>query len=241
MNNKPRKNGFSLTEVLLAVGTLAVGMSLVAGLYPAGILFTMHATERSIAAAVADEAFAKIKLAAISPASLSTNQHELLPGVLSRPLAVTEYFYPSEPGVAPQQKKYCWQAICRRAGERAVQVTVFVCRRVGSGRIYRNSLNPFDRNGALAVPSPVPVSVSAAGGTVITIDDPQSEAFIGDGSTIVDDETGLMYRVHDRDGAEIYLNRSWQGALSGAVWVVPPPFGGGRNPCVAVYQRVVMF
>ena len=62
MRKSDSKGGFSLTEVLLAVGTLAIGMLLVAGVFPVSIHFTTIATERTIAAIVADEAFAKIKL-----------------------------------------------------------------------------------------------------------------------------------------------------------------------------------
>ena len=57
--------GFSLTECLLAIGILAVGMLFIAGVFPVGIHFTTVATERTIAAVVADEAFAKIRLYAL--------------------------------------------------------------------------------------------------------------------------------------------------------------------------------
>ena len=46
----------------MAVGIMAVGMVFIAGVFPVGIHFTTIATERTIAAVVADEAFAKIKL-----------------------------------------------------------------------------------------------------------------------------------------------------------------------------------
>ena len=60
-----KNRGFSLTEVLIAVGILAVGMIFIAGVFPAGIYLTTIATERTIAAVAADEAFAKIKIYAI--------------------------------------------------------------------------------------------------------------------------------------------------------------------------------
>src|SRR3989304_725254 len=71
--------GFSLTEVLLAMGTLAVGMLFIAGVFPVSIHFTTVASERTIAAAVADEAFAKIKLYGInfSDADLRYEQQAL--------------------------------------------------------------------------------------------------------------------------------------------------------------------
>ena len=64
MAKRNNKNGFSLTEVLLAIGVLAVGMILVAGVFPVAIHFSTVSTERMIASAVADEAFATIQLIA---------------------------------------------------------------------------------------------------------------------------------------------------------------------------------
>jgi len=63
MNKKLKtKKGFSLTEVLLSMGILTVGMLFIAGVFPVGIYYTTVSTERTTAAVVADEAFAKIRL-----------------------------------------------------------------------------------------------------------------------------------------------------------------------------------
>ena len=62
MRRKRKNDGFSLTEVLMSVGILTVGLIFVAGVFPVGIHFATIATERTIAAVVADEAFAKIRL-----------------------------------------------------------------------------------------------------------------------------------------------------------------------------------
>ena len=56
MRKKHQHRGFSLTEVLLALGTIAVGMTFVGGTFLVGIYFSTIATERTIAAVVADEA-----------------------------------------------------------------------------------------------------------------------------------------------------------------------------------------
>ena len=66
MNNEMKQSGFSLTEVLMAVGVFAVGMVMVAGVFPVAIHFTNETIECTTAAVVADEAFAKIKLYNIS-------------------------------------------------------------------------------------------------------------------------------------------------------------------------------
>ena len=65
--------GFSLTEVMLAAGILAVGFMLVAATFPVGIKLTATATERTIAAVAADEAFAKVQLYGVNIAKLPSS------------------------------------------------------------------------------------------------------------------------------------------------------------------------
>ena len=72
-----KKNGFSLTEVLISIGVLAIGMIFVAGVFPVGIYFNTLSTERTIAAVVADEAFAKVRLYADPVVSSSTDDIDL--------------------------------------------------------------------------------------------------------------------------------------------------------------------
>ena len=59
---RQRNSGFSLTEVMLAVGTLAVAMMFIGGTFMAGILLTTVSSERSTAATIAEEAIAKVQL-----------------------------------------------------------------------------------------------------------------------------------------------------------------------------------
>ncbi|MCP4452964.1 MAG: prepilin-type N-terminal cleavage/methylation domain-containing protein, partial [Planctomycetes bacterium] len=49
MTDKRRQSGFSLTEVLLAIATLAIGMLFVGGTFVLGIHFSRLSTEQSIA------------------------------------------------------------------------------------------------------------------------------------------------------------------------------------------------
>jgi hypothetical protein len=100
----------------------------------------------------------------------------------------------------------------------------------------------------------VPVSISGVfGNRELTIQNPLDKTFINDGYTIVDNETGDIYRVLERYADDpttpavdeervILLDRNWQGVNpTDLVWVVPPPIGGGRYPCIAIYQRVIGF
>lgn len=245
-------DGFSLTEVLLAVGIIAVGMLFIAGVFPVGIYFTTIASERTIAAIVADEAFAKIRLYGVA----DSNSWPVPPGIACadyRNVSVVtpdEFAYPSDPNIGISDKQFYWSALCRRVdldpNSRLVQVTVFVCRKIGSATTYPC---PPDGSGVPVVwPMPVRVEVSGIlGSEMLTMNNPLQKVFINDGYTIVDDENGQIYRVLERDtppnDAVLRLDRAWNpgSILPDAVWVVPPPIGGGRKPCIAIYQRVIRF
>ncbi|MHC4889778.1 MAG: type IV pilus modification PilV family protein [Planctomycetota bacterium] len=276
-NNK----GFSLTEVLFAVGTLAVGMLFVAGTFPVAIYFSTIATERTVAAVVADEAFAKIRLYAIGspndpnddfnlgllrvdyhtdfndanvfPATFGIDPNEFPNG----------FAYPSDPDIHISEKKYYWSALCRRVVDpikgptQSVQVTVFVSRKIGSGTTYWRR-EPVTRlpNPIGWYPAPVDVNViqiipDANELSIVDViqGDVDERTFINDGYTILDDETGQIYRVLERyaapDDDRIRLDRRWGPGIVPdkiwRVWVVPPPVNGGRYPCIAIYQRVISF
>ncbi len=243
MNNELKNSGFSLTEVLLAVGTLAIGMIFISGTFLTGIHFATIATERTIAAIAADEAFAKIRLYGVSLTNPNLVVDQLTPfEVLNpNPIAVDEFAYPSTKRLA--RKQYYWSALCRQVDSnpvsRLVQVTVFISRKVGNRSTYP---------GGAVRPVPVEVGVSTVPGAgnenKLTINVPAEETFISGGRTIADNQTGRLYRVLKRDADApniIVLDRVWQGGLSDSVWVVPPPLGGGRYPCIAVYQKVIRF
>jgi hypothetical protein len=120
---------------------------------------------------------------------------------------------------------------------RLVQVTVFVSRKVGSATKYQGR----------AVNRPVPMRVDVSGtlgSDVLTIEEPDKRTWINDGCTLVDDQTGQLYRVVQRNADApntIVLGRVWDSGLTGSVWVIPPPIGGGRYPCIAIYQKVIRF
>lgn len=233
MRKKQQYRGFSLTEVLLAVGTLAIGMIFIAGVFPAAIHSTTIATERTVAAVVADEAFAKIKIYAVNLGLLPATGCYDFNDVSSVPINTDEFAYPST-GTGIMQKQYYWSALCRRVDGSNVQVTVFVSRKVGSGTTYVGGQN-----------RPVPAQVEVLQFSNDELQIIGEETLINDGYTIVDNETGDIYRVLERyvppNDNLVELDRAWQGGLTGSVWVVPPPIGGGRCPCIAIYQRVIRF
>lgn len=261
---KPQHNNaaFSLTETLLAVGALAIGMIFIGGTFLAGIHFTTIATERTIAAVAADEAFAKIRLygADVNLPSLTTSQ--LTPFSAVAPISGDELLYPST--TAPMsQKQYYWVALCRRINQNSnlVQVTLFVSRKVGAGAEYwgRQGSTGWPNLQRLSFPRPIPVNViqdpaldSADQIRIVDAvpgDTVDERTFVNDGYTVVDGRTGQIYRVLERKADQpekIVLDGPWRGPAvapptGGWVWVVPPPIGGGKSPCIAIYQKVFRF
>jgi hypothetical protein len=250
MSSRSLYKAFSLTEVLLAVATLAIGMLFIAGTFLAGIYLTTVAAERTTAAVVADEAFAKIKLYGINPAdpNLAVGPLRRFEDVAARrPVPDEEFAYPSTQ-VDISEKQYYWSALCQRVDpngasrpSRLVQVTVFVSRKTDSAASYQ---------GGAGKPVPMSVNVLASrGSNVLTQSPGANTTWINDGCTIVDDQTGQIYRVLQRrdavpgafPGPTIELDRPWEGAGGGFVWVVPPPIGSGKDPCIAIYQKVMRF
>ncbi|MDD5063151.1 MAG: prepilin-type N-terminal cleavage/methylation domain-containing protein [Phycisphaerae bacterium] len=261
MNYKLSNSGFSLTEVLIAVGILAVGMVFVAGVFPAGIYLTTIATERTIAAVAADEAFAKIRIYAVGdlldatdnvdittlPTNSLTDFNDSTIFHATSGITADEFQYPSVDTNEPNQ--YCWSALCRRVApdpNQLVQVIVFVSRKTGGNLKYPDPSDPLNSMIYIDWPRPVMVGVTGtAGGNELTIDSGY-ETFINDGYTVVDDATGRIYRVLERykppDDDTILLDMNWDGTSgAGFVWVVPPPVGGGRRPCITVYQKLIIF
>lgn len=233
MKRASYKAGFSLTEVLIAIGVLAVGMVFVAGVFPVAIHFTTVATERTVAAVVADTAFANIQLYRIDPTGLLDDRQIPVQDVADIPAIM--FLYPStyhweEIGgswvrVMTGQPGYYWWALCRRTSS-GVQVTVFVCRKAGP------------ELGTLQIVGVTPISQYE-----LQLSSEQKQ-LVNDGYWIVDDKTGEIYRVLSRfpnKDTNVLLGKSnpWEDAGPGFVWTIAPPQGGGRYPCIAVFQKVI--
>ena len=258
----------------MSVGVLSVGMMFIAGVFPVAIHFSTVSTERTIAAVVADEAFAKIRIYAEGDLSIPTDDIDLTE--LSNnelrdfndisifratgDITADEFAYPSD--ITDIAKQYYWSALCRLSESDAndpnppVQVTVFVSRKVAPHlRYYEPAPDPNTGTTSDYLNRPVPVKIEVSQPVELRDnelridddddDDVDEKNFINDGYTIVDDETGRIYRVLKRypgdDDAIILLDKDWCDDCGDTVWVVPPPENGSRGPCIAVYQRLIQF
>lgn len=255
MKRQRLQNGFSLAEILIAIGIMTIGLLFVAGVFPVAIHYSTVMTERTIAAVVADEAFAKIHLYGVSLTDADWTNFNVLyetvwTGSDTGTISFDEFAYPSTTDVGYEYKNYFWTAICRRLNYNNVQVTVFVCRKTNRTQMYPN---PVPNAGDIDRPRAyrVTVNVGAIADELVLVDDATTGyneiSFINDGYTIVDNETGAIYRVLERyasDNEVIKLDRDieWDTTkVSGSFWVVPPAVGGSRNTCIGVFQRVIRF
>jgi Tfp pilus assembly protein PilV len=246
--------GFSLTETLLAVGTLAIGMMFIAGTFLTGLYFSTTSTERTIAAVAADEALAKIRIYGLDPNHASLKAEGFVPYEQLVTIPAEEYLYPSTH--AESARQYSWAAICRRMStdSRLIQCTVFVSRQIAGSTYWARKLGAeWPQLGTANPDLPRPLRVNlvpdaaATDASEVLIQDAvptdtiDERAFINDGSILVDDATGQIFRVLERYAGRpdrIRLDRPWTG---GWVWVVPPATSGGRDPVVAVFQQVLRF
>ncbi|HML75931.1 MAG TPA: prepilin-type N-terminal cleavage/methylation domain-containing protein [Anaerohalosphaeraceae bacterium] len=262
MKQRLRHNGFSLTEVLLATGVLAIGLVMIAMVFPVGVKLTSTATERTVAATAANEAFAKIQLfgkdpdgsagplsAVIKPASvpptISANLNFMYPSLIPD----DERWYPSE--VRAQEKKYHWSAMVRKISDTTLQTTVFVSRLLSQNASYYDPNHPQ----GLAVgkwPEPFPVQVEQTGSKTLKIKPAMPNnteyRFFTEGSVLLVSRTGAQYRVVEIKSSDnnnlrdvLVLDRDYMESGANYIWVVPPASGSTRNPCIGVYQRLLEF
>lgn len=254
----------------MAVGTLAIGLTFIGGTFLTGLVFSTVATERTIAAVAAEEAFAKMRIYGLDPndpdltATGFVDYNDLVTVPTGESLYLSgESLYPSIRKEGARQ--YSWSAICRRESDssESVQCAVFVSRETGGNSSYWRR----KKSGAgwpqlvddSVLPCPVRINVgqSAAWAGTPEIEvrdvypaDPNDErTFVSEGSILMDDATGDVYRVLERSPVQldrVILDRKWQGgdltsAAGGWVWVIPPAVSGGRNPGIAVYQKIIRF
>ncbi len=259
----------------MAVGTLAIGLTFIAGTFLTGIFFATLSTERTIAAVAAEEAFAKVQIygLGLAGAGLKSSGFTAYEDLVTLP--AEESMYPSIREETASQ--YSWSAICRRVedandpsdpnvqtdDDELVQCTVFVSRETGGNPSYwkrkNGTASPDLESVNPSRPRPLLVNVAPAatptGPEEIAIKDAvpgdttDERTFVSEGSILVDDATGAIYRVMERSAVspdKVTLDRPWAGsaltsAAGGWAWVVAPAASGGRNPGIAVYQKLIKF
>ena len=162
MPYKVRQHGFSIAEILIAVGILSLALVMIAGVFPVGIHFTQVSIDKTNAAIIANEAFAKIRLYAQQLPDINDMADELSyewqrdcrdffealdpsDDVYKDP-NIFCYPSPSDPNYLTGDKEYCWAALLRLTERentdlsedprREVQATVFIFKKTGLSSTY---------------------------------------------------------------------------------------------------------
>jgi len=248
----------------MAAGILAIGFMLIATLFPVGMKMTATATERTIAAVVADEAFAKIRQFGIADLddsswpddpNIECVNYDDVSGLAIDPC---DYLYPSTDDVLDIDKRYSWSTLCRYTGDaKDFQITILVSRKTSPAVMFPY-WDPVAGNWASTPwPKPVPVKVYVedASQPHILHTSLSYLQYFSEGSVVIDNHTGRFTTVLERDILDIILAdpiAEWviTNDTEITVWVVPPavknitedpPTVSGRSPCVGIYQRVISF
>lgn len=221
----------------MAVGILSIGLMLVATMFPAALYLTTVASERTMAAIVADEAFAKIQLFGLigSPPLAAVFDYNGFTSMNS-----IEFSYPPVDPAA-NNRQYYWSALCKKtsldSNDTQYLVTVFVSRKTSPAHTYNGGANGGSR------PRPIEVSVFVQTDPNELGVSPVNERYINPPATVLDDRTCKIYRVIDRKDPNVVLDRAWEDAPSPPdyIWLIPPPLSGGLNADIEVFQRIIRF
>lgn len=265
MAKKSKHSGFSLTEVLMAVGILAIGMMLIATMFPVGIYLTTVATERTMAAIVADEAFAKIQLYGFeNPSnpidySLIFDYESAHNDPLIRPLFTdineidtNEFSYPSvDPAMKTSQ--YYWSALCKKLDANSTSndtqylVTIFIARKTNPNLTY--DAGYFDRPRVVdanvqKVPGEPNNTLKVLSGEAKYVNPPTTILVLDNDNNIPGRLYCVVDRINNADANFITLDRDLDPDSNNpnAIRFIPPPDSGGKNADVGVFPpRIIRF
>ena len=216
----------------MAVGILSIGLMLIATMFPAALYLTTVASERTMAAIVADEAFAKIHLYGVkgTPSSNIVDYNNCT--IMDH----NEFSYPSVDPCSTDFRQYYWSALCKKADPNYL-FTVFVARKTSPALTYQGGGEGGKR------PKLIQIAVKVTQNDPnFTITNAAESQYINPPAAVVDDATCKIYHIIDRQTPHAVLDRPWEDATgTGFIWLIPPPVSGGKNADIEVYQEIIKF
>ncbi|HAL44377.1 MAG: hypothetical protein A2Y12_15800 [Planctomycetes bacterium GWF2_42_9] len=248
MKLKIKKTAFSLTEVLMAAGILSIGIMLVATMFPAALYLTTTASEKTMAAIVADEAFAKMQLFGIVDPTKSTERFVRYWQDMSNKIDQDEYIYPSFSGNA----QYSWVPLCKKLNSDSEDmrylVKVFVTRKTNPNQKFYTDATYSDANDW-----PVPVATNSfvfISPKYLKLTRGEEQELINPppSTIIVDNVSGRIFRIVNRNDDKVTLDRDWDKDIKEPEIILYIPSGigpdgkpSGKNPDIEVFQKIIDF
>ncbi|HBG25706.1 MAG TPA: hypothetical protein DDX75_01265 [Phycisphaerales bacterium] len=254
MKSVIKNSGFSLTEVLMAVGVLSIGIMLVATMFPAALYLTTVASERTMAALVADQAFAKMQLYGFIHQDKDEDRYTRYKFRMvdqENKIDPNEFIYHIDGSGQPQ---YSWEALCRKlnddANDMRYSVKLYISRKTSPNLKYTVALGMAGDVNSVTWPMPVPINVQYTSPDKLTMEY-EAEKFINPppATIVMDYNSGRLFRIINREDNEVTLDRSWDKDISNQnikIWLLPSPVDStgkptGKNPDIEVFQRIIDF
>lgn len=219
--------GFSLVELMIAMGIFAVGAIAVASIFPVAILLQKATVENVNARAYADSAFALVTARGFNESYLLTPA-PTLNEVFADAQAVEEWsrldrLYNAT--LLPASRRVAWTALFMptdlTAGAEEWLVLIFVMRRQADG-VYNKGGTAADWASDFTdntMPSVTWLTPSSAGGQVIAFDNDPRLVRIGD---VVVDDSGRDWRVTGASDTQITVDGQIPAGSISRIWYVHP-------------------
>jgi len=258
-----RAAGFSLVEVLIAMGIFAVGFVAVAAMFPAGAILQRETVADVESQMVARNATAlvrthRVTFKAKGPADLTETSGSgvlepvtLMAGAsakLTNGWKLGDRGYPTAQQTT-QDRKYYWLPMIRRTKTPATKFNwvfvVFVLRRDASAN-YSFPAGPTSPVGTWAnsadgptIPKVIGVAAAAANGRFTFTNRLYPETAAGTPDQVrvgdfVADQDGVVYNVTAADATGITIAGSMTANPTATLWYAPPPQAGASSPCTRV-------
>jgi prepilin-type N-terminal cleavage/methylation domain-containing protein len=254
-NQHRRRRGFTLTEVMIAMGVFILGMSAVAAIFPAGILLQQRTQDRVLSRHVADSAQSTILGSGVQGEDLSgtggafdpDEGHDLTPIHNLEDQSATgspEFWpigvrsYPSD--VSPANAGYVWIPMIRDRdrgtddGERWWQLYACVLKRDPNATYGGGNTAPGLENVSSFSKQDETAEIGGADKDTFKFTGGVNADEFAVGDQIIDNE-GRVFTVVRVNTSKNSITVNGRVGSSDSFWYAPPPDGGGASPM----QRII--